>query len=50
MLQGAFIELIGIPPVGFEYIPYIFSSVILFTTILIIVFFLIDIYKNLFSV
>lgn len=47
MLQNSFIQLIGIPPFGFEYIPYVFSSIILFSTCLIITLFIIDIYKTL---
>ena len=47
MLQGAFVQLIGIAPFGFEYLPYVFSSIILFTTCIIFILFIIDIYRTL---
>lgn len=45
MLYNAFIEIVGTPPIDFEFLPYIFTCVILYFVCRFIIEFLCSVFK-----
>jgi len=46
MLTNSFTQLVGLPPIGFEFMPYLFSCLVLFITIIIIISSLVVIFRG----